>query len=280
MYNQLICTIIFVFLFYYFECLCSGNRSLQVVAVQVTLQVEVGQHLAIVYTQQSLQLCIGHNGVLVLQLVLLHVGGDLLGHIGPALLGAIGYTQEATQIVRQSGGQLEDRGLAGLYLLTLNGLLGATAALVSLLLQAGYTLLQALQLCYQGANSLANSVCLGQHCLYIILHGQSRSLGCLYRGGSHSGGSYHGCNGCSYHGGRSYCRGRGLLGGSLLGLRCSRGCRGRCSGCGNLLGLLSHSLSSLGSRGRRTHYTSSRGSIHGGNTHLRPAWHSIFGQGF
>ena len=112
----------------------SRGRRLQVVAVQVTLQVEVRKHIALSHAQQTLQLAVRLDGVLLLQVLLLHVGGDGLRDIGAALLGAIAYTQERAQVVRQSRGNLEDRRLPGLRLLTLHGLLGLAAALVSLLL--------------------------------------------------------------------------------------------------------------------------------------------------
>jgi len=72
--------------------------------------------------------------VLLLQVLLLHGGRDGLGHVGAALLGPVAHTQERAQVVGQGSGDLKDRGLPGLGLLTLHGLLGLAAALVGLLL--------------------------------------------------------------------------------------------------------------------------------------------------
>ena len=120
--------------FFLKSVLGSGGRRLQVVAVQVTLQVEVRQHVALRHAQKTLQLAVRLDGVLLLQILLLHVGSDGLRDVGAALLGAIAHTQERAQVVRQSRGDLKDRRLPGLHLLTLHGLLGLAAALVSLLL--------------------------------------------------------------------------------------------------------------------------------------------------
>lgn len=247
----------------------SGHgRGLQVVGVQVALQVEVRQRLALLHTQQGGELRVRHDGVLVLQVVLLHVAGDRLGHIGAGLLGAVGHAQERAQLVGQGGRDLEDGGLAGLGLLTLYGLLGLAAALVGLLLQAGHTLLQALQLAHQRAHRLAHGVRLGQHRLHIVLYGGSRTLSGLHGRGGHR--SHHG----RHHDGRRS-HGRGLLGGGrggrglLRGGRRSGGRNGR-SGShrrGHLIGLLRHLLGLLHGGGR-THYTRCRGRIHGGNTHI------------
>ena len=149
----------------------SSGRGLQVVAVQVALQVEVGQHLTVLHAQEGLELRVGGDGVLVLQVVLLHITGDRLRHVGAGLLGAVAHAQERAEVVGQGGRELEDRGLAGLHLLALHGLLGLAAALVGLLLQAGHALLHALQLRHQGADRLAQSVRLGQHRLHIVLYG-------------------------------------------------------------------------------------------------------------
>jgi hypothetical protein len=231
------------------------------VTVQVALEVEVGQHLAILHAQEALQLGIRGDVVLVLQVVLLHVGGDGLGHVGPGLLGAVGQAQEGAQLAGQASGHLEDRGLAGHHLLTLHGLLGLAATLVGLLLELGHTLLQTLQLRHQGTHGLAHGVGLGQHGLHVILYGHHGGLGGLHRG------SHHG-------GGRGGHRGRGRGGLSLLGGRLlgggghghGHGCRGGHRGhglllLGNLLGLLG------GGGGSRAHYTRCRGRIHGEYTH-------------
>ena len=240
-----------------------GDRRncLEVVAVQVTLEIEIRQHIALRHAQKTLQLRVRHNRVLVLEVLLLDVGGDSLGHIGPALLGAIAHTQKCTQVIGQSSGDLKDRGLPGLHLLTLHGLLGLATTLVSLLLQLGHTLLHALQLRNQGTHSLTHGICLCEHCLHIILHRHHCSLGRLNGGSRHT----HRDNHCR-------CRHRRrssllLLGsGSLLNLSGKDGCR---HGRSNLISLLRNRLlgNNLGGRSR-VHYTRCRGRIHGGNTHI------------
>ena len=260
----------------------TGRRGhcLQVVGVQVALQVEVSQHLTILHAEQALQLGIRGNGVLVLQVVELHVGSDRLGHVGARLLGAIAQSQEGAQLVRQRRRQLKDRGLPRLHLLTLNGLLGLAAALVSLLLKLGHALLQALQLSHQSASGLTHGSGLHQHCLHVILHrhygglrrlsGSSHHAVCNHRGALHN------------HRGALHCR-SGLLLGALGSLLCSsrrshsrsgHGCHYRLRGSS----LLGNTLSGLRSNGSRTHYTRCRGSIHGGNTHIVCKTHSILDQ--
>ena len=91
--------------------------------VEVALEVEVRQHLTILHAEKRRELRIGLDGVLLLELVELDIRRDRLGHIGPALLGTSGYTEEGTEIVRERRGELEDRRLARLDLLTLNRLL-------------------------------------------------------------------------------------------------------------------------------------------------------------
>ena len=53
--------------------------------VEVALEVEVREHLLLLHAKERTKLRIGLDGVLVLELVELHVRRDRLGHIGPAL---------------------------------------------------------------------------------------------------------------------------------------------------------------------------------------------------
>lgn len=46
--------------------------------------------------------------MLVLEVVLLDVGRDGLGDVGAALLGALGHTEEAAEIIGERGRELED----------------------------------------------------------------------------------------------------------------------------------------------------------------------------
>jgi len=111
----------FLFLVFYGEGnLRSRNRRLEVVAVEVALEVEVGERLTVLHTEETLELGIRRDVVLVLEVVLLDIGRDGLGDIGAALLGALGHTEETAEVIGERGRELEDRGLAGLDLLTLN----------------------------------------------------------------------------------------------------------------------------------------------------------------
>ena len=235
-------------------------------AVQVALEVEVGQHVRVRNAQQSLQLRVGLDGVLVLQVLLLHVGRNGLGDVGAALLRARGAAEERAQLIGEGRRELEDGRLAGHNGLALDRLLLLTLALVSLLLQTGHTLLQTLQLGNKGANRLANRVGLGEHGLHVVLDRGDAGVTALHGGRLHGG--YRGYRGRNYGG--SY-RGRRLLGGKLgLGGR-GRGLRRNYGGSHNGRRgrggrLLRNRL--LGGRSRGVHYTGGRGSIHGGNTHI------------
>ena len=56
--------------------------------VQVLLEVEVGELVALLQTKKLEELGISIDVMLVLQVVLLYIVGDELGHIGAALLAA------------------------------------------------------------------------------------------------------------------------------------------------------------------------------------------------
>jgi len=65
-----------------------GGGGLEVVAVEVALEVEVGEHIALRHTEKRLELGIRLDGVLLLEVLLLHVGRDGLRDVGAGLLGA------------------------------------------------------------------------------------------------------------------------------------------------------------------------------------------------
>ena len=88
--------------------------------VEVALEVEVRQHLTILDAEERLELGIRRDVVLVLQVVLLDVGRDGLRDVGAALLGALGHTEEAAEVIGERRRQLEDGRLARLDLLALN----------------------------------------------------------------------------------------------------------------------------------------------------------------
>lgn len=114
--------------------------------IEVALEIEVGQDITLCHTEKSLKLSVRLDGVLLLEVLLLHVGGDGLGDVGAALLGATGATEERAELIGERSRKLEDGRLAGHDGLTLHRLLLAATALVSLLLEAGDTLLHALEL--------------------------------------------------------------------------------------------------------------------------------------
>ena len=141
-----------------FAHLCSGDGGgLHVVAVEVALEVEVGEGLTLANGQKLLQRGIGLDVVLVLQVLLLHVVVHRLGDLGAAHESAIGLAKELAQLVRHLGGALKDAESAGLGVRTLLHL-GAALALASILELAVHTLLQLLHLGEHGGNSLLESV--------------------------------------------------------------------------------------------------------------------------
>ena len=95
--------------------------------VQVLLQVEVGQLLLRLHAQQCTQLGIRVDVVLVLQVLLLHVGGHKLGDIGAALLASSGAAKEGAQLRGDVSGNLKDRHARRLALLTLHRCLALPA---------------------------------------------------------------------------------------------------------------------------------------------------------
>jgi hypothetical protein len=219
------------------------------VTVQVALEVEVGQELAVTDGQQLLQGCVGLDVVLVLQVVLLHVVVHALGHLGAAHQGAVGLAQELAQLVSHLGGALEDAQCTRLGVRALLHL-GAALALAGILDLAVHTLLQLLHLVQHGGHGLLQGVQVTSHGLQVLIQS-----GGGHHGGSH-GGHLHGGRG--HHGGGS--RGSGLLGLGLGGLS-NRGSSHGGSGGSLLLGDLLGCSGSLGGGSGAHLYTGSRGSI-------------------
>ena len=221
--------------------LCSGGRDvLHVVHIQELLEVEVGQLVSGRDTQQSTQLGIRVDVVLVLQVVLLHIGGHILGHVGAALLGTGGAVHEGTQLRRDLHGHLEDRHASRLGGITLHGL--ATTTLVGHLLDLTRLLLQTLGLRHKLRHHLPQGHQTRGQGLHLGLQPHLSGLGCSLSGNRGLSGSDHG-------GGHGL--GLGLLGLGGSGHGGSRGSHGN-----RLLGL--HSLLcdlGLGGSGG-VHYTS------------------------
>ncbi len=239
----------------------SGDR-LDVVGVQVLLEVEVRQLLALLQGQKAAQLGVRLDvmAVLDLQAVRLDVLADQLGHVGAALLAARGAAQERAQRGGDVGGDLEHAGLA-----LARDLGRLAAALVGQLLDLRSLLLQALGLRDQLAHRLADGEQAGSQGLRLSLQADLLDL---LRG---RGGSRLRRRGRSGHrrssGRRSSSSSLLLLGsGGLLGRRRSGRRSGRRHGGGDrgssLLSLLGNALRGLGGGGS-AHYTSGGGSRRG-----------------
>jgi len=216
------------------------------VAVQVALQVEVGQGLTLTDGQQLLQGCIGLDVMLVLQALLLDVVVHSLGDLAAAHQSTVGAAEELAELISHLSGALKDAGLAGLAIGALLSL-AAALALAGILNLTVHTLLQLLHLALQCADSLAHGhqvLADSQHVLIQSGGGDS----CGGGGGLNRGGGYdNGGRGCGGRGGH-------LLGG-LLGLNGGSGGGNRSRG-GNLSILLCNLLGGgLGGRGGGVHYT-------------------------
>ena len=238
---------------------CSrGHGRLDVMAIEVALQVEVGQVLVRGDRQQGPQRRIRVDGMLVLQVVRLHVLVHGLGDLGARHQGARRAAQKGQQLSGHLSGALEDRRRA-LDLYTVLIQLNTAAALAGILHLTVYTLLQLLDLGEQRGGGLAEGVQVGRHRLEVIIQ----------RGGGHGGYSR------SLHGGRSYNDGgyslglRGALGYNLLG-RLNGGGHGGGGGLyrhGGINLLLCDTLGGLGGGGNSRHYTGRRGNRTHLNTH-------------
>ena len=120
----------------------SRDRCLHVVAAQVLLQVQDGQHITLIQGQQLAQRGIRLDRLLVHQAVVPRILLHTLGHRRPAHLRVLRLAQERAQLSRDLHRLGED---AGLGLGTLHGLRLALAAAVGLLREAGRLLLNRLQ---------------------------------------------------------------------------------------------------------------------------------------
>ena len=132
---------------------------LDVVLVEVALEVEVREALRVSNAKELLERGIRLDVVLVLEALLLDVGGDRLGDIGAAHLAALGLAEEDAEVIAELGGNLEDAEASRLrntVLIELRG--GATLALAGILDLTGYTLLELLELGVQGGDGLTEAV--------------------------------------------------------------------------------------------------------------------------
>jgi len=230
------------------------------VAVEVTLEVEVGQLLRLRHLEELAERAIRRDVMLVLQILLLDVVVDLLGHVGAADQGALGVAEEHAELIRHLRGDLEDARATRLgTLLTLGT--DATLTLACILDLAVDTLVQTLDLRDHQAHRLTERREGREDALEVLIERRGRGLN-NRRG--------RGRNGRRHNRGRNRCSLlRGRLATRLLGLRGRGGHRGRGNRLrggnrgNNLLSLLRNRL--LGNRLSRggTHHTSSVGRIHG-----------------
>ena len=132
------------------------GRRLDVVAVEVALEIEVGEGLINTDGEQSTERSIRLDVVLVLQVVGLHVVVHRLGDLGAAHQGAGGAAEERQQFLRHLSRALKDR-RGALHLYTVLIHLHAAAALAGILHVTVDTLLQTLQLGLESGESLTGS---------------------------------------------------------------------------------------------------------------------------
>ena len=205
--------------------------------------------------------------MLVLEVLLLHVVVDLASHVGAGDEGALGLAKEHAELISDLGGDLEDRGTAGLgALLALS--LDAAATLARILDLAVDTLLQLLDLSDHGGDNLAETREATENDLEVVIEAGGRRLSSDLSGSSHDRRSN---NRGSHHDRGSLSLGRLGLGNLLFSDRCNR-CRSRNGRRGNSYRrrsnlLLGNTLSS--GRGRAHRYTSTGGRIHLKQTHYR-----------
>jgi len=78
------------------------------VAVEVALEVEVGELLRLRHLEELAERAIRSDIMLVLEVLLLDVVVDLLRDVGAADQGALGVTEEDAELIGDLGGDLED----------------------------------------------------------------------------------------------------------------------------------------------------------------------------
>jgi hypothetical protein len=256
----------FVFIFYLSLQLISNylmsghNRllGLDVVLVEVALEVEVGQRLALRGSEELLEGHVRLDVVLVLEALLLDVGRHRLGDVGAGHLRALGLGEERAEVIRETSGDLED-GEAGRlgHTILIKSRRGAALALAGILDLTSHALLELLELAVEARDGLAHGGEGRDHGADLITHRLGRGLSSGIRGGRHNR-----CSDDSGHNRGDLSGLRGLLGHLLdLGHRGRGGNnnRGRHDG---LISLLGDALGGrLGSRGRGIHCTRTGGSI-------------------
>jgi hypothetical protein len=250
----------FCILFFSFYCslYLRSDSWLQVVLVEVSLEVEVGELFAFRDAEELLEGCIRLDVMLGLQVLLLDVVVHCLGDLRAGHEGTIGLAEEVAELVGDGSWALED----GRSALDLNAVLislDATLSLSRILDLSVDTLLESLDLAEEGGDSLTHGGEVASHRLDVLLKcgGRGRCGRGLGGRGRDRGHNDRG-RGCDDRGDDL---GLGSLGlhDLLLSSWCNRhkrrnrGFNNRRSG-----NLCSDLLSDLRGR-RRAHYTSSRG---------------------
>ena len=124
--------------------------------VEVALEVEVGELLALRDAEELLERGIRLDVVLVLEVLLLDVVVDRLGDLRAAHERALALAEEVAELLRNLSGALEDGG-GTLDLNTVLIGLDATLALASILNLAVHALLKTLNLAEESGDRLADS---------------------------------------------------------------------------------------------------------------------------
>ena len=230
-----------------------SRSRLDVVLVEVALEVEVRELLALRDAEELLERGIRLDVVLVLEAVVLHVDVHRLRNLRARHQGAVALAEEVAELIRDLRGALEDRG-GTLYLDAVLVDLNAALALASILDLAVDTLLELLHLRDHGRGGLTERGEVGHHGLEVLIKGRGRG------------------NRASSLGGRRRDRRNdnrrsdrrlglhGLLRDDLLGSRLSNhNNRGRSRNRGRGSRRLRNRLLRDLNRGRGTHYTRSRG---------------------
>jgi hypothetical protein len=235
----------------------NGLLGLDVVLVEVLLEVEVRQGLTLRGSEELLERRIRLDVVLVLEALLLDVGGHRLGHVGARHLRALGLAEEGAEVIRELGGDLEDGEAYRLGLAVRIHSRRAALALASILDLTVHALLELLELSVERGDDIAEAGEAGNHTLDLITN---RLLGGLDGlSGRHN--RHNGSN-------RGRRRGRdlsldGRLAGNLLDFS-GRGRRNRGRGSNRGRGLsriLLRDALGGGLGGRGVHCTSSGGRI-------------------